>query len=122
MNKEAKKDKKKKAMVATWSNSDPFSSDGKPKMEIKTKLYLMEKDDEVCLDELDDYDNLQNEYEYLFNDFEKLRHRCKDFKKSIATLTFALENAKHEYDVVIDNKNELEKCLMIINLKMKLLN
>ena len=28
-------------------------------------------DDEVCLDELDDFDNLQNEYEYLFKDFEK---------------------------------------------------
>ena len=28
----------------------------------------------------------------------------------IATLFLDLENAKHEYDVVIDNKNELEKC------------
>ena len=58
----------------------------------------MAKDDEVCNDELDDYDNLQNEYECLFNDFEKLRHRCKYFKKIIATLTLDLENAKHKYD------------------------
>ena len=67
-------------------------------------------DDEVCIDDLDDFDRLQNEYECIFNDFEKLRHRCKDQKKIIATLTLNVENAKHDYDVVIDSKNELEKC------------
>ena len=46
----------------------------------------------------------------MFNDFEKLRHRCKDYKKIITTLTLNVENAKHDYDVVIDNKNELDKC------------
>ena len=40
----------------------------------------------------------------VFNDFEKLRNRCKDFKKIISTLTLDLENEKHEYDVVSDNK------------------
>ena len=44
-------------MVATWFDSDPFSSDGEPQMEIKVNFCLIEKDDEVCLDELDDYDN-----------------------------------------------------------------
>ena len=57
-----------------------------------------------------DFNKLQNEYECLFNDFEKLRHRCKDYKKIITTLTLDVENAKHDYEVVIDNKNELEKC------------
>ena len=28
----------------------------------------------------------------------------------IATLTLDVENAKHDCDVVIDSKNELEKC------------
>ena len=65
MNKKANKDKKKKAMVATWSDSDPSSFDGKPKMEIKANLCLMVRDDEVCLDELDDFDTLQNECECL---------------------------------------------------------
>ena len=46
----------------------------------------------------------------MFNDFEKFRHRCKDYKKIIATLTLDVENAKHDYDVVIDSKNELETC------------
>ena len=35
---------------------------------------------------------------------------CKDYKKIITTLTLDVENAKHEYDVIVDNKNELEKC------------
>ena len=43
-------------------------------MEIKANLCLMAKDDEICLDELDDFDILQNEYEFFFNDFEKLKH------------------------------------------------
>ena len=113
MNKEGKKDKdkkKKKDMVATWSDSDPSSSESEPKMKIKANLCLMAIDDEVCIDDFDDFDQLQNEYEYLFNDFEKLRHRCKDYKKIITTLTLDVENSKHDYDVVIDNKNELEKC------------
>ena len=71
-------------------------------------------DDEVCIDDFDDFDKLQNEYECLFNDFEKLRHRCKDYKKIITTLTLDVENAKHEYDVVIDSKNELEKYLVVM--------
>ena len=118
LNKEGKKDKekkKKKAMVATWSDSDPSSSESEPKMDIKANLCLMAiDDDEVCTDDLDEFDKLQNEYECLFNDFEKLRHRCKDYKKIIATLTLDVENAKHDYDAVIDSKNELEKCFAML--------
>ena len=103
-------------MVATWSDSDPSSSESEPKMDIKANLCLMAiDDDEVFIDDLDDFDKLQNEYECLFNDFEKLRHRCKDYKKIIAILTLDIENAKHDYDVVIDSKNEFEKCF--VNLK-----
>ena len=39
-----------------------------------------------------------------------LRHRCKDYKKIIATLALDIENAKHDYNVVVDSKNEVEKC------------
>ena len=46
----------------------------------------------------------------MFNDFEKLRHRCTDYKKIITTLTLNIKKAKHDYDVVIDNKSQLEKC------------
>ena len=90
MNKEGKKDKDKKkrrAMVATWSDNDPSSSESETEIEIKANLCLMAIDDEVCLDNFDDFDKLQNEYECLFDDFKKLRHRCKDYKKIITTLT-----------------------------------
>ena len=97
-------------MVATWSDSDPFLSESEPKMEIKANLCLMAINDEVCIDEFDDFDKLHNEYECLFNDFEKLGHKCKEYKKIITTLTLDVENAKYDYDVVIDNENELEKC------------
>ena len=62
-------------MVAIWSDGDPTSFDREPKVEIKANLCLTIKDDEVCNDELDYYYyyyNFQNEYECLFNDFEKL--------------------------------------------------
>ena len=113
MNKESKKDKdkkKKKAMMATWSDSDPFSSESELDMEIKANLYLMAIEDKVFIDDFDEFEKLQNEYECLFNDFEKLRHRCKEYKKIITALTLDAEKAKHDYDVVIDNKDELEKC------------
>ena len=40
---------------------------------------------------------------------KKLRHRCKSYKKIITALTLDAEMAKHDYDVVINNKDELEK-------------
>ena len=116
MNKERKKDKdkkkkkKKKVMMATWSDSDPSSFENESDMEIKANLYLIAIEDEVCIDDFDEFDKLQNEYECLFNDFEKIMHRCKYYKKIITALIFYVEKAKHDYDVVIDNKNELEKC------------
>ena len=45
-------------MVVTWSDSDPPSCNGEPKIEIKANLCLMAINDEVCLDELDDFDKL----------------------------------------------------------------
>ena len=66
MNKESKNDKdtkKKKAMVATQSDSNPFSFESKSKMEIKANIYLMAINDEVSIDNFDDFDKLQNEYE-----------------------------------------------------------
>ena len=37
-------------------------------------------------------------------DFEKLMLKCKDFKKTITSLNLELENAKNEYEIVIDKK------------------
>ena len=85
MNKESKKDKdkkKKKAMMATWSDSDPSSPKSESDMKIKANPCLMAIEDKVCIDDLDEFDKLQNEYECLFNDFEKLRHDVKTTRKS----------------------------------------
>ena len=76
---------------------------------------------QVCIDDLDDFDKLQNEYECLFNDFEKLRHRCKDYKKIIASFTLDVENAKHDYNVVVDSKNEFEKSFVKLKSENKAL-
>ena len=117
MNKKSKKDKdnnkKKKVMMATWSDSDPSSFESELDMEIKAKIYLMAIEDEVCIDDLDEFDKLQNEYKCLFNDFEKLRHKCKDYKKITTTLTLDIEKTKLDYDVVMDNKNESKNALII---------
>ena len=57
MNKEGKKEKdkkKKKVMMATWSDSDPSSFESELKMDIKANFCLMAiDDDEVCIDDLD---------------------------------------------------------------------
>ena len=59
LNKEAKKYKmKKKILVETWSNSDPFSSDDESIIEARANFFLMVKQDKVCND---DYDTLQHE-------------------------------------------------------------
>ena len=90
MNKEGKKEKDKKkrrVIVATQSDSDPSSFERESKIEIKANFFLMGINDEVCLDDFDDFDNLQNEYECLFDDFKKLSYKCKDYKKIITTLT-----------------------------------
>ena len=46
-------------MMATWSDSDPSSSESESKMDIKANFCLMAIDDnEVCIDDLDDFDRL----------------------------------------------------------------
>ena len=62
---------KKKAMIATWSDSDSSSSDEESEIRAKANLCLMAIDNEICNDELDDFDDIQNEYEGLLKDYEK---------------------------------------------------
>ena len=63
---------KEKALVLNSREEEkPYTScdDEEPKIQAKANLCLMAIDDEVCNDELDDYDDLQNEYESLLKDF-----------------------------------------------------
>ena len=75
----------------------------------------MGKEEKVCNNDFDDWDILQHEYDCLFIWFEKLMLKCKDFKKTITSLNFELENARNEYEIVIVNKKKglisCAKCL-----------
>ena len=85
MNKEGKKDKdkdKEKVMVATWSDSDPSSSESEPKMKIKTNLCLMAIDDEICIDDFDDFDKLQNDMNVYLMTLKNLGIDVKTTRKS----------------------------------------
>ena len=86
LNKEAKKYKmKKKILVKTQSDCDSSSSYDESMIEARTNFCRLAKDDKVCNN--DDLDTLQHEYDYLFIDFEKLMLKCKEFKKTITSLT-----------------------------------
>ena len=61
--------------------------DEESKIQPKANLCFMVVDDEVCDDELDDYDILNNEYQGLLVDFEKLLHKCTKYRKIIDKLT-----------------------------------
>ena len=65
--------------------------DEEPEIQAKANFCLMAIDDEVCNDELDDYDILNNEYEGLLVDFEKLLHKCTKHKKQLLHLLLNLK-------------------------------
>ena len=48
-------------MVATWSDSHVSSLNEGSNINIKANLCLMAKEDEVCDDDLDDYDDIKHE-------------------------------------------------------------
>ena len=93
-------------MVATWSDSDVSSSDEELEINITANLCFMAKEDEVCDDDLDD--DIQHEYDCLFNDYEKLMEKGKAYRKTIASLNLELEHAKKDSEIIIDDKKNLQ--------------
>ena len=110
LNKKIKKYKmKKKILVETWFDCESSSFIDEWMIEAKANFCLtclMEKDDKVC--NIDDFDTLQYEYDYLFIDFEKLMSKYKELKKTITYLNLELDDAKNEYEIVIGKRNDLE--------------
>ena len=89
---------KKKVLVETWFDCDSSSSDDELMIEARSNFCFMEKEEKVCNnDDFDNLNTLQNEYDCLFIDFEKLMSKYKKLKKNITTLTIDLDNAKNEY-------------------------
>ncbi|GAV77285.1 UBN2 domain-containing protein, partial [Cephalotus follicularis] len=86
--------KKKKAMVATWDNSDPLSSEESESGENVVNLALMAHEEtesdsmeEVASEEESDnevqfsFDELQNAYEKLYVEYENVCLKNKSLKK-----------------------------------------
>ncbi|EOY32294.1 Uncharacterized protein TCM_040032 [Theobroma cacao] len=105
--------KSKKAMVAaTWSNSDASSSEvDEGKVDERANLCLMAKDDEsevssiLCDISIDEF---QEEYECLYDKFEKLASKYKALKRKITSLENDLEKIKYYFNSVFEQRNLLQ--------------
>ncbi|GAV60815.1 zf-CCHC domain-containing protein, partial [Cephalotus follicularis] len=87
--------KKKKAMVATWDDSDPSSSEEESNEEIANIAFMAieeKNEDEVNFT----FDELQNAYENLFNEYENVCLKNKSLKKYAISVSKELEILKSE--------------------------
>ncbi|GAV62804.1 zf-CCHC domain-containing protein/UBN2 domain-containing protein, partial [Cephalotus follicularis] len=92
--------KKKKAMVATWDDSDPSRSEESGSDEEVVNLALMaheetesdSMEEEAIEEENEDevnftFDELQNAYENLFNEYENVCLKNKSLKKNVISMS-----------------------------------
>lgn len=106
-----KKNRKiKKAMVvATWSDNDVSSSDvEEEKVEERANLCLMarNKEFEVYSTPCDiSIDEIQEEYECLYDEFEKLTSKYKALKRKTTSLENDFENIRHEFNSIFEQRN-----------------
>ncbi|GAV67868.1 zf-CCHC domain-containing protein [Cephalotus follicularis] len=87
--------KKKKAMVATWDDSDPSSSEEESDEEVVNIAFMAieeENEDEVNFT----FDELQNAYENLFNEYENVCFKNKSLKKNVISMSKELKILKSE--------------------------
>ncbi|GAV71509.1 zf-CCHC domain-containing protein/UBN2 domain-containing protein, partial [Cephalotus follicularis] len=87
--------KRKKAMVATWDDSDPSSSEEGSDEEV-ANIDFMEIEDEDENEVNFTFDELQNAYENLFNEYENVCLRNKSLKKNAISMSKEIENLKSE--------------------------
>ncbi|EOY08392.1 Uncharacterized protein TCM_022772 [Theobroma cacao] len=105
--------KSNKAMVATtWSDNDTLSSEAKEeKAEERANLCLMALDDESVVSSSPcniSINELQDEYECLHDEFEKLVSKYKTLKKKSAFLESYLDKIKLDFDAVFEQRNFLQ--------------
>ncbi|GAV85633.1 LOW QUALITY PROTEIN: zf-CCHC domain-containing protein/UBN2 domain-containing protein, partial [Cephalotus follicularis] len=106
--------KKKKAMIATWDDSDLSSSDEESDGEVANITFMAieeEKEDEVNFS----FDELQDAYENLFHEYKNFCLKNKSLKKDAFSMSKEIENPKNENSNYI---NEIE----ILNVYLKLSN
>ncbi|GAV81660.1 LOW QUALITY PROTEIN: zf-CCHC domain-containing protein/UBN2 domain-containing protein, partial [Cephalotus follicularis] len=99
--------KKKKAFVATWDDSDPSSSEEESDEEVANIAFMaIEEEDE---DEVNfTFDELQNAYENLFNEYKNVCIKNKSLKKYVCSMSKELENLKNEKSKYINDIESLK--------------
>ncbi|KAH9671168.1 hypothetical protein KPL70_017253 [Citrus sinensis] len=97
---------KKKAMVATWDDSDEDSSDEKESQEV-TNLALMAIEDDDDLNEVSDptYDELYNAFKEMHDELMKIGKKNACLKKKLLEFT--------------NEKDAMQKCNESLNEKIK---
>ncbi|GAV60412.1 zf-CCHC domain-containing protein/UBN2 domain-containing protein [Cephalotus follicularis] len=112
--KKAEYSKKKKAMVATWDDSDPSSSEEECDEEVANIAFTEiqeEEEDEVNFS----FDELQDAYENLFHEYKNVCLKNKSLKKNAISMSKEIENLKNENSY---HKIEID----ILNVSLKLSN
>ncbi|GAV58190.1 zf-CCHC domain-containing protein/UBN2 domain-containing protein [Cephalotus follicularis] len=113
--------RKKKAMVATWDDSDPSSSEESESDEEVVNLALMaheetesdSMEEDASEDESDNevqfsFDELQNAYEKLYVEYENVCLKNKSLKKNVMSMTKEIENLKNKNSKYINEVESLK--------------
>ncbi|GAV83396.1 zf-CCHC domain-containing protein [Cephalotus follicularis] len=100
--------KKKKAMVATWDDSDLSSSEQSGSDEEVVNFALMAMEEDTSEDESENevnftFDELQNAYEKLYVEYENVCLKNKTIKKNAMSMSKEIDKLKSE------NSNYLNK-------------
>ncbi|GAV73875.1 zf-CCHC domain-containing protein/UBN2 domain-containing protein, partial [Cephalotus follicularis] len=106
--KEKAKSKKKKAFLATWDDSDPSSSEEESDEEVANFAFMAieeENEDEVNFT----FDELQNAYENLFNEYENVCLKNQSLKKNAISMSKELEILKSENSKYMNEIESLKK-------------
>ncbi|GAV73935.1 hypothetical protein CFOL_v3_17418 [Cephalotus follicularis] len=114
-------------MVATWSDSDPSTSEEESDEEVAHIAYMAIEDEE---DEVNfSFDELQNAYEKLYIEYENVCLRNKSLKKSTISMSKEIddlknENSKHlnEIESLKDKNSFYVNEIDILNVSSKLSN
>ncbi|GAV70657.1 hypothetical protein CFOL_v3_14155 [Cephalotus follicularis] len=81
-------------MVATWSDSDPSTSEEESGEEVAHIAYMAIEDEE---DEVNfSFDELQNAYEKLYIEYENVCLKNKSLKKSAISMSKEIDDLKNE--------------------------
>ncbi|GAV59228.1 zf-CCHC domain-containing protein/UBN2 domain-containing protein, partial [Cephalotus follicularis] len=83
--------KKKKAMLATWSDSDPSSSEEESDEDVAHIAFMAIEDEEE--NEVNfTFDELQNAYEKLYVEYENVCLKNKTLKKNAMSMSKEIDN------------------------------